>query len=161
MKRKGMLLASETLKMVIALICLVFLVYLLTSIYYATSNAPNKEKATETVRRISEVGERLRASLVLEEEVNDLTPAGWMVFGFVGNENKPNSCAGEDCLCICEEIGFIGKITSTQEEDCDEDGACQIIKNLVDFNSFEIKDPKSPTNILISRKDKWLEMKEI
>jgi len=101
MNKKGFLLAEETLKIIIAVISIVFLVYFLTSLYFAKAGEQERKEAEATL--ISSP-ESLKATItnLNEGETQNFSlanPDGWSLFGFV--DKKPNSCAGQNCLCIC------------------------------------------------------------
>lgn len=131
--KKGFLLAEETLKIVVAVICIVFLVYLLVSLYFGRVQSENIKKAQSSMDRIS------TTVTAGGGNVDVLVPEGWFVFSFTGSAKKPNSCAGENCLCICDKISSIN-FWSSQEIKCGDDGVCLIVKNLRLFNPIKIKD---------------------
>ncbi len=145
--KKGFLLAEETLKVIIAVICILFLVYIMISVYNSRSSDKKiilaKEvffgKEGEDVPGI----ERIISSLDDgESEVKDISdPEGWHLYSFV-REEKPNSCLNQKCLCICE-ASLIKQIKS-QAKKCDEKGACLIVPNLASIDiDFKIKDTRS------------------
>jgi hypothetical protein len=123
--KRGFLLAEETLKIIIALICIVFLVYILIAIYNASSSDKKIEQAKDILSRIEAITSSLKEGETQRQDI--VNPAGWHLYTFVGEE-KPNSCANERCLCICEKP-LIKQLTS-QTSKCDKDGSCLIIKNL-------------------------------
>lgn len=134
MNKRGFLLAEETLKMIIALISIGFLVYLLSSLYFA--NAKNKDfaNAEATLKRISEIIANVENK---QEDVSDPAPVGWILFSFVGEEKKPNQCSGQSCLCLCNEplINF----GERQLNECSNKGVCEIVEGLQEFENIEIK----------------------
>lgn len=127
-RRNGFLLAEETLKMVVALIAITFLIYFLTSLYFAKINSAKQEQAN---RILSDSDESLKKTI---ENLNDGekreflldSPRGWFFLTFTGNE-KPNSCTREKCACICNSVYI-----KTQIEKCDEpnNGVCVSVQNL-------------------------------
>lgn len=140
-KKGGLLLAEETLKVVIAAICIIFLIVLIVAVYKAISGAKEKEQAEENLNRINDI------ILSLEnggEENSDIAnPEGWHLISFV-DEEKPNSCLNTCCLCICK-----GKTA----EKCDKrgKGVCLVVENLANGKvSIEIK---SPTFITLLKQD--------
>ena len=54
MDKKGFLLGEETLKIIVAVVCLGFLVYFLSALYFSNANSKEKIQAEETIYRISE-----------------------------------------------------------------------------------------------------------
>jgi len=133
MNKKAMLLAEETLKMIIALIGISFLVYLLFSLYFSSIGDGKAQHAEATVLRIVAIVENAE---IETESVNAPTPFGWYVFSFVDAEKKPNSCSGENCLCVCYNIKI--DVFDRQIKECGNKGSCGIVENLKDFEDFKI-----------------------
>ncbi len=161
LNKRGMLLASEVLKIVLAVICIVFLVYLLFSIYYANSNAQNQKEAQSTVGRIGDIISRLNNGAIASESIPDVTPVSWNFVSFVGSQQKPNLCAGADCLCICDTPSTIlGIITiHSQISQCDSTGACIAVQNLKSFGTFGIKSVSNGgTTVNITKAGKMIEV---
>jgi len=131
---KGFLLGEETVKIVIALICIGFLVYFLAALYFSNSSNQKQKEAASVISRISEIINNPQTSL---ENLNALEPAGWYIFSFVGDEIKPNSCTGKNCLCICDNV-FIN-FKNNQIKKCDNSGACLVILNLKKFETIKIE----------------------
>ncbi len=157
--KKGMLLVSEVFKIVIAVICIIFLIYLLFSLYYANSNAQKQQEAQSTVGRISDIVSRLENGAITSESIPDVTPVSWSFFSFVGSQQKPNLCAGADCLCICDTPSFITQFFTSQTSKCDSTGACIPVQNLRSFKSFEIKSISSGgTTVNITKSGKIIEV---
>jgi hypothetical protein len=140
-KKKGLLLASETVKIVIALIAITFLIVMVGSIYF------NKVKAEKKVQAESVL---LLSTNSLEAYINKIRsggegdpfivsePVGWYVFSFTKDE-KPNNCFGENCLCICGNVWL--NVFDRQIKECDEDGICLVVEDLKSYSDeleFEI-----------------------
>lgn len=134
MNKKAFLLAEETLKIIVALIAISFLVYLLTSLYFTSVNNQKKREAEAELERILEI---INNPLLEIEEVPNPLPFGWSLFSFVGDEKKPNSCLGKNCLCICYNIKV--NLFDRQIKKCDKDGVCGIVENLEEFGEIKIK----------------------
>lgn len=148
-KKRGMLLASEVVKLVIALIGIALLVYLLISIYYTSVHDQELNQAKATTGRLKEIIQRVEAGAIQSEKITDVTPDSWYFFSFVGGEKKPNSCVGQNCLCICEKVSYdnvnvlgIQFAKDRQLTECDSGGVCITISNLNKFQTFKIKNPK-------------------
>lgn len=129
MKRRGFLLAEFTLKIIVAVISIVILIGLLYGIYsiFSSSSEIKQAKASldEIEIKINEASPIMNSSFVL------VNPKNWDVIYFVAG--NPIRCAGESCLCICEE-----------PDNCDEKnkGACKAISSVVlDGGSFAIEEP--------------------
>ena len=139
MKKKGLLLAEETLKMIIALIAISFLIYFLTSLYFANANSQKLREAESTLSRISDVINNINLNA---EAIDALNPSGWYLFSFT-QDKKPNACSGENCLCICDNVlvdsGLFGLISDRQIKECNQNGVCEIVENLEEFGEIEIE----------------------
>ena len=130
--KKGFLLAEETLKIIVALICVIFLVYLLAALYNSNSSNKKLTQAKEVLLGTEEDSRSIEKIIFSlkegESEIKDISnPSGWYLYSFVEQE-KPNSCLNQKCLCICEKA-LIEKINSKVEK-CDSDGACLVVPNL-------------------------------
>ena len=134
MKKKGLLLAEETLKMIIALIAISFLIYFLTSLYFANVNSQKRQHAEATIGRISDIIDNIQSQI---ENVSNPTPFGWYLFSFTGEDKKPNACSGENCLCICYNIKI--DLFDRQINECNKNGVCEIVENLETFGEIEIE----------------------
>lgn len=120
--KKGFLLGEETLKIIVAVICIIFLIYLLVAIYNSNSSGKKIEDAKSILSRIETIISGLGEGEIENQDI--LNPTGWHLYSFVEQE-KPNSCLNKNCLCICGS-SLIKQIKS-QAKKCDEDGACLII----------------------------------
>jgi len=143
MKKKGFLLASEVVKIVLSVISISFLIYLLFSIYYSNIQNQKFQEAKSTIERIKNIILRIDSGKILSEKMTDITPSSWNFFSFVEADRKPNSCAGESCLCICSSVSFDNFfwIKNRQINECDEKGVCLVVQKLDKFESFKIEDP--------------------
>jgi hypothetical protein len=138
MNKRGFLLGEETLKIIIALICIVFLIYFLVSLYYSKVN---EQKLKEAEALLKDSPESIEAKIDNLENVNPaerqlVNPKGWYLFSFT-QEQKPNSCVGKNCLCICPKLWSLN-FWGEQAEKCDEDGVCLIVEDLRGFNMIKI-----------------------
>ncbi len=150
--KKGFLLAEETLKTVLAVIAICFLIYFLVSLYFGNLEKTNQKHADATLETIDEY---IKAG----GEALGITPVGWYVFGFT--EEAPNPCAGKNCLCICDDVHeyFWTEGRPKQIKECGENGRCLVIENLEAFEDIEIK--KEITSIRIKKEDNKIIIEEI
>ena len=137
--KKGELLVNETLKIILSVIVIGVLVFFLTSLYFSKVYDEKFLSAQSTIERISEIVDAGGG------EVDALVPKDWSVFAFVMAE-KPNSCAGQSCLCLCDSPSWY-EVRTTQLEECSEKGVCTVVPGMVDFE--EIKIEKDLTSIKI------------
>ena len=150
------MLPEEVVKTVISVICIFFLAYLLISLYFARVNTGKLAQAEESIDRIKQALNHMELNSLENYTLDVLAPSKWIVWGFGVNEIKPNSCNGQNCLCICKDVR-----EAKQLDSCSEDGACLIISELKDFREFELglKDGV-PVGILLIQKDTVLEVRE-
>lgn len=142
-KGEGGLLEEETLKIIIAVICITFLVILVVVVYYASTGNQKVNQVREIVNGehgITQEIDRIYSGGVGNDSFFVPNPSGWHILSFVGNDVKPDMCAGINCLCICEEltIGIIN-VDARQAGRCDDTGACIVIQNLKKTDPIEIK----------------------
>ncbi len=140
MKKRGELLESETLKIVIAVICIGILIYLLVSLYFALSGEEEKKQAqaiisgehgiAAEINRISAGGTETAQGFLVPN------PSGWYIFSFAGEEKKPNLCIQQNCICICRNI--LINLFDRQIKACDDKGACTAVSILKKFERIEI-----------------------
>lgn len=151
MKRRGFLLAEENLKIVIAVICISFLIYFLTALYFNNVKTQNLQKAEQILlnsdQSVKSIIENLNEGD--SEKVILENPKGWHVLGFL--DKKPDSCSGVSCVCICEEIDI--NVLDRQVNECFQNGACLPVKDLKTETRVEIKNPKEGLTEIVIEKD--------
>ncbi len=137
MNKKGILLAEETLKIIVAVICVGFLIYILINVYYSNEDV---KKVNEAKQVLYESEESVRADILrleigngsfengLAEKFIINNPDGWYLFNFT-KDKKPNLCAGKNCICICDKVMWDIK-GDRQISKCEDKGACLIKENV-------------------------------
>lgn len=162
--KRGMLLAEETLKTVIAVIVIIFLVYFLVNLYLGKLKDDTIKKSEQLLiksdQSIKNVIENLKEgeskNLVLEQ-ISDWSGDNWHLFSFTGNSEKPNSCAGKNCLCICDDAA--SKDFFSQANECNKDGVCTVVSNLKNEKvDIELKEDFA-SEILISKQNNEVSIK--
>ncbi len=158
--KRGFLLAETTVKIVIALIVLGFLIYLLTSLYFSRIRSENQEKAEAILYSGTDT---IKASIdsLKEGDSNDFllwSPSGWYLFSFTGDLVRPAKCEKQNCLCICENVWDIWDRQSTY---CHDSGACLILPELIDYEEqLEVYiGPSNVTSITISKIQNKIEIR--
>jgi hypothetical protein len=146
MNNKGFLLAEETLKIIIAVISITFLIYFLTSLYLSNQNSKNLEFAEASLNYlVDEINSNVK-------EVEIYNPEGWVVVswphkattGFFLKQTKnglPNFCGNlgwKKCICICEK---------DFQDECDEMGVCLESAFEVEGHSIKINPIPMKLNI--------------
>lgn len=134
--KRGFFLAEETLKIIVAVICLLFLVYILITIYNSSTANKKIEEAEDALERIDAIVSSLKEGEIKSQDIPN--PQGWHLYSFV-DEEKPNSCLNKNCLCICTDS--ITQQFKSKARKCDKDGACLVIETLATSNlDLKIKD---------------------
>ncbi|MEK6760331.1 MAG: hypothetical protein AABX93_00220 [Nanoarchaeota archaeon] len=151
MNKKGFLLAEETLKIVIAMICMVLLIYFLVTLYFGRINEVNFEQAKQTLIDSPESVKKAMDGLSDggSKTMTLANPIGWKFLSFTENP-RPSSCAGSNCICICK-TPFISYLTE-QAVKCDdkESGICFNNQNIEQKN-FNMEIKKDLTKISIKK----------
>ena len=102
--KKGFLLAEETLKIVIALIAISFLVYFLSSLYFNSQNEKKLEFAKASLKHLVEEMNSMGEDKPKDVEIYN--PKGWSISSWPFENTFPEQCSnfeGNRCICICKE----------------------------------------------------------
>lgn len=146
LNKKGFqLLGEETVKIIIAVICIGFLVYLLGSLYYGYSGDQDLEQAEATLEKLVEEIDLVNVGSQNEFEIYN--PDDWYFLTFSGN--VPNQCSNlgwTDCVCMCED--FLRYRNHFIE--CNKNGACIEIQDF-QYSKLEIEVDKPPVKIKIDK----------
>ncbi|OGJ13004.1 hypothetical protein A3K82_01145 [Candidatus Pacearchaeota archaeon RBG_19FT_COMBO_34_9] len=158
--KRGFLLGSETLKIIIAVICIVFLIFLLFALYYSLTGQEKIKQAEASMTNLisSEIIRINNDGEYNAQGIHIPNPSEWYIFSFVGEEKRPNLCAGKNCVCICEEALFDIFGGNWQIKRCDEKGSCRTISNLKKFDRIKIE--KNGINILIEKINNEIEIRK-
>ncbi len=139
--KKAFMLAEHTLKVIIAVLCLLLLFYLLFRLYASYENEKNLGMAESTLNEIEEKMNKAREKGEAQEVVL-LEPKGWILISFEGDK-KPNKCIS-NCICICtdDEPGF--HLISTNLELCNSLGACKNFDDKMNKFAYQIRESSIP-----------------
>jgi len=136
--KRGFLLGEETLKIIIAVICIIFLVILVTSIYFSLTDSQNAKYVQGTKDLIFQEVTRVNNGGIPSTNGTFLpNPAGWCIFSFTGTDKKPNLCTGQNCICLCNNI--LINIFDRQIKECDSKGVCFVVPTLKGFDKIKIE----------------------
>ena len=149
------MLGEHTLKVVIAVLCLLLLFYLLFTLYSNSKNERNLQLAEATLDELA--GKMAGAKENDNAQTILLNPSGWKLFYYgkgVKEKDKPSMCE-DNCMCLCYELGWISPTAvgsrisgHDQISVCDEIGVCKNFEESVSFESIEL-----PADININFKD--------
>lgn len=149
MNKKGMLLASETLKIVVAAICIGFLIYLLSALYFANSDKKSIEEASGQLEKIKVIINNFDSGN-LSGDVYALAPNDWGIYSFNQGEIKPNACANVNCICFCEDV--YDDFFNGQFKKCNKQSVCLANERFLEFEDIEFVDG-GKTSIKISKEN--------
>ncbi|MEX0932664.1 MAG: hypothetical protein WDZ77_01010 [Candidatus Pacearchaeota archaeon] len=114
--KRAFLLAEETLKIVLALISIGFLVYFLSALYFSDNTSEDLKFAEAS---LSNLGDALSSKI---SELQIYNPQGWVLISFsVGNEDFPRACsnfAWENCLCLTNNLNLFKGVFLDDEITC-------------------------------------------
>ncbi len=123
--RKGFLLGEFTLKVIIAVLCIIVLAFLVIKIYGALTNKPEIAKAEGTLERVLEKI-RVADNEGKEQGYVLIEPRDWVLI--YKPTGAPEMCSGRNCLCVCE------------KEDCSQNSVCEIVsREIIMTNSIKIE----------------------
>ncbi len=144
MNKKGFLLGEETVKMVIAVIVLIFLAGLLAKLYYGYQENKELEQAEATLERFKqEVKSGAQEYLVLNP-LSSIRTKWWMItWDSESSEYMPDICENFDwdkCACICGYNQWDGLNSKDIAKTCDETGICIETPNDLMINNPSLMD---------------------
>ena len=127
--KKAFLLGEYTLKIIIAVVCLLLLAYVLFNLY---SNSEEEKDLRMAQATLDELGEKMEEARTTSQEqtITLLEPSDWYVYTFRQDFiNKPVGCES-NCLCVCDSSSSWGGNAGA----CDNKGVC---KNFVGATNFK------------------------
>lgn len=125
-KNKKAILMPETLKIILAVVAIVALIYLAVSMYGLLTKKSSIEQARGTLEQVvAKIG--ILNETMLETKVLVLSPKDWFIVAFSADASRPKSCLG-NCVCICEDTGV---------DDCNAGGLCKEVSKMVIISSAD------------------------
>jgi hypothetical protein len=143
LNKKGFFLAEETMKILLAVICLLFLVFVLGRMYYSYATDDELQQAKDTLTAI----EKEVNSIVGDDsrEIIIYSPKSWFLAGFSG-QDMPDFCTekkwSNGCLCICSST--IKPWITNMKGNCNNEGTCisfsgkTFTVNSIDLNTLPV-----------------------
>jgi hypothetical protein len=126
MNRRAFLLGEETIRIIIAAICILFLAFLLYSIYENNKTSRDLENAKADLERIESTISELSSSSESVRSVVIENPKGWFLSSWNSKGDFPQKCKineWDNCLCICK-MHFKASANIFGVSDCDKDSQC-------------------------------------
>ncbi|RLG10455.1 hypothetical protein DRN69_08990 [Candidatus Pacearchaeota archaeon] len=175
LNKRGFLLGEETLKIVLAVISITFLIYLLVSLYFAHVRDKELELAKASLNHLIE---EINANA---EEVEIYNPKGWYISSFpmkiigFSEENKiegtnliiPKTCSNigwESCICIYSWKGVrnpslaVDNLGACKENEFEIRGSVSISNTQRIENTIKIQNP--PLTLTINYENKIIQENE-
>jgi len=141
MNKKAFLLGEETIKMIVAVLCILFLVYLLANLYFTQTK---KNKLSQAEASLSMLFQYIDVAVTQGEggvsSFPVVNPVDWLILSFSQGAEQPEACKG-DCICIC----FPKRAWQTQITRCNTEGVCKDVDGSYELNSATIKIPYQVT----------------
>ena len=149
MKNKKAILLPESIRIIIAVLCIILLIYLAVSLYGLFKNKTEREQARETLKQI--IDEITTAKDTgKERQYLVIAPKGWYLVSYVKEKSTPTICKGESCLCMCPEksniLDVYGKIEGDIDQTdyfykegfqkCQDERICQNVEDKIEFGDL-------------------------
>lgn len=120
MKNKKGILLPETLKIIIAVLCIALLIVLAVKLYGLFFKKTALEQAKENIKNLYSKIERIEKNESKEESFIMESPNGWQLFAYGGGSEKPKDC-NKNCICLCPVPGY----GSDNLKECNNLGVCK------------------------------------
>lgn len=152
-KKTGLFLAEETLKIILAVIVIGFLIYFLVSLYFSNANEENMQFAESSAKYLIE---QMNAQT---KEIQIFNPEGWIITAWTATQEMPLQCSNlgwKNCICICEDDynWDIGITSNTDLDDCNAESYCMDYSKEIFINEAAIEIDNPPITLEISYGDK-------
>jgi len=121
-KKAEDLLTPETLKIIVAVLCIIILLYL------AYQLVPKKTALAQARENLNKINFEIQKVISGEKNQSDFfieSPNDWWVIAwpYKGDTDKPAQCKNPDCICLCPIPTIPSKGYSLKE--CDNIGVCK------------------------------------
>ena len=151
--KSGFFLAEETLKIIIAVIVIIFLIYFLASLYFSSKDSEDMRFAEESLNYLTE---QLN---VKAAEIQLYNPKGWIITAWKKDGEMPLQCSNlgwENCICFCDDDinSKLPFITNTDLDDCNEESYCLEYSKEIFIKDGSIEIDNSPITLEINYGDK-------
>jgi hypothetical protein len=153
MNKHGFFLAEETLKIILAVIVIGFLIYFLVSLYFSNADEENMQFAESSAKYIIE---QMNAQT---KEIQIFNPDGWIITAWTAAQEMPLQCSNlgwKNCICICKDDANIDiRIwKNTDLDDCNDKSYCLEYNKEIFINEGSLKIDNSPITLEINYGDK-------
>ncbi len=158
MKNKKAMLIGEGLGMIIAIACILILIYAAGSLYGGITQKTKIEQAKATFDQIV-----AKIEVLEEGEKGDYlvtSPKEWYFVVYEENQNMPSQCEGSNCLCICPSNENLEKVQAGWKmvdslfykrsegiDKCEKEGFCKNVGEKVKIREAYFIDREDITNV--------------
>lgn len=132
-KGKEEILGPETLKIVLAILGILILIFLMVKLYSMFTHKTDVEQAKSSLDKLSsrittllEIPPQTTESEVLIESPNDWAVVAWP---YGDSAEKPAKCSTQYCICLCQKPGTFS--LSDYLDKCNGEGICTGVSNKV------------------------------
>jgi hypothetical protein len=132
LNKKADMTPEEALKIILAVLGIVFLLYLAFSFYGIFMSSTKLDQSRAVLD--SMISKASILTLGSNTSILITSPEDWTLYVYNKSEISPKSCANSACICICEEYFNPGKISQAVAS-CDKSGICQKINLPVVVNT--------------------------
>ena len=150
--RRGLFLAEETLKIVVAVLVIMFLIYFLASLYFSGKDSEDMRFAESSAKYLVE---QMNAQ---SAEIQIFNPEGWLITAWKEEADAPLSCSNlgwKNCLCICEKhFDYFGAFKNTPLEDCNKNNYCVEYNKEIFINEGSVEIDNSPITLELNYGEK-------
>jgi len=149
-KGEGMTL-NEFIKIIIAVICIAFLIYFSTLIYSGFKDKNNIKQADATLKDIIYRIEKMEVGK--EASYLYLSPEKYYFLSSY-DDNKVDFCSARNCLCLCK------------DSECKDFGICRstdkifLLKSNIEGESLVGKEIDAPVSFIIRNENEFYVLKE-
>lgn len=165
-QEKKAILFSEALKIIVAVLCIIALIYLAFQLYTLFSFKTENEQAKANLKKIVDAVDELGVGK--EKELTLIGLKIWSIVFFEKNKDMPSSCSKEkNCLCIC--LNDVGIKPEVALESCEAEGVCESVEDnfklivqdnfVIQRNYISMRD--AAKELFISRKQDYVQMSNI
>lgn len=150
MSKKADIVMPEFLKIIIAIACIVLLVFLATNLYGIVIKKTSIEQARATLEGIVEKVNSFENEEVTKTDYVIVSPKEWTLVG-VEQKKSSGKCTSDNCLCFCKTEEYIEKTNEGMDFliACSSVGICKDTK--VAMTVAGVESEHIPTNIVLER----------
>jgi hypothetical protein len=147
MTKKGILL-PEVLKIILAVIGIVALIYLAVSMFGLFTKKAELEQARGI---LTEIDAKVKALVNAgdERKVVVLSPKDWYILAYGKTGARPQMCKGENCICLCND---------NEVSDCDEMGLCRDFASEMRISGGESIEIDKMFNLKLTKRADYIEL---